>query len=83
MIKDVADPVLLNAADFIRAHVSKDFVENSHQYLVVAGDGHCQLVAIWGFAADVQTVELELAQAPDAGGEVADDGVHFVGRQRL
>ena len=41
------------------------------------------MVAVGRFAADVQAVELELAQAPDAGGEVADHGIHFIGGQGL
>ena len=83
MIEDVADPMLLDGADFIRGHVRQDFVQDADQHLVVPGHAHGQLIAIGGFAADVEPVELELAQAPDAGGEIADYGVHFIGGQRL
>jgi len=83
MIEDVADPVLLNLLDFVRGHVRQDFIQNADQYLVVPGHAHRQLIAIGGFAAYVEPVELELTQAPDAGGEIADHRIHFIGSQRL
>ncbi|MND91685.1 hypothetical protein D3C80_838200 [compost metagenome] len=83
MIEDVTDPMLLNGADFSRAHVRQDFVENADQHLVVAGYTHGQLIAIGRFTADIQPIELELAQAPDAGSQIAYHCVYFVDGQRL
>ncbi|MNI31062.1 hypothetical protein D3C73_849320 [compost metagenome] len=83
MIEDVADPMFLNGADFGWGHVRQDFIQDADQHFVVPGHAHGQLIAVRGFAADVQSVELELAQAPDAGSEIADHGVHLIGRQRL
>lgn len=59
-------PALLDLADFAAAHVGYHFVEYADQYFLVARGGHGQLVAVGRFAADVEAVELELAQAPDA-----------------
>ena len=83
MVEHAAHPVLLDGADFLGAEVGEHLVENAYQDLVFPRDAHRQLIAIGGFAADVETVELELTQAPDTGGEVADHGVHFVGGQGL
>ncbi|MCY1418064.1 hypothetical protein D9M68_464470 [compost metagenome] len=44
---------------------------------------HGQLVTIRRFATDADALELELAQAPDAGGEVTDKDVHRAGGQGL
>ncbi|MNE38936.1 hypothetical protein D3C81_1426830 [compost metagenome] len=83
MIEDVADPTFLDGADFRRAHVCQDFVENADQNFVVAGYAHGHLIAVRGLTADIQPVELELAQAPDAGGQIPHNGVYFIGRQCL
>ncbi|MCY1421316.1 hypothetical protein D9M71_369670 [compost metagenome] len=83
MIENVAHPVLLDRADFSRRHVGQDFIQDADQHLVVPWYAHGQLIAVGGFAADIQPVELELAQTPDAGGEIAYHGVHFIGGQRL
>ena len=83
VIKHVADPVLLNLADFSGGHVRQDFVQNAHQYLVVTGYAHRQLIAIRCFAADVQAFEFQLTQAPYTGREITDYGVDFIGRKRL
>ena len=79
----IADPLLLDLGDLGRAHVCQDFVQDAHQYLVVSRDGHCQLIAIRRFPADIKAFELELAQAPDTGSEIAHHRVHFIGRQCL
>ena len=83
MIEDVTDPMFLDGADFCRRHVCQDFVQDADQNLVVTRYAHCQLIAIGRHAADIEPVELELTQAPDAGSEIADHRVHFIGRQSL
>ncbi|MOA19851.1 hypothetical protein D3C78_1402580 [compost metagenome] len=83
MIDDVTDPMLLNGADFGGAHVRQDFVENTDEDCVVAGYGHGQLIAIGGFTADIQPIELELTQAPDAGRQIAHHRIHCTRGQRL
>ncbi|MNC68090.1 hypothetical protein D3C75_1186470 [compost metagenome] len=66
MVDHITHPALLDLADFAAAHVGHDFVQNAHQHFVVAWCGHGQLVAVGRFATDVEPIELELAQAPDA-----------------
>jgi hypothetical protein len=83
VINDIANPVLLDLVNFAGAEVGEHFIQNANQQFVLSRHAHCQLVAIGRFATDIQAVELELAQAPDAGGEVADDGVHLIGGQGL
>ncbi|MNN20327.1 hypothetical protein D3C81_1336030 [compost metagenome] len=83
VIEDIADPALLDLADFAGAHVGHDFVEDADQDLLLPRYRHGQLVAVVGFTADIQTVEFELAQAPDARCEVADHRVDFIGGQCL
>ncbi|MNF90286.1 hypothetical protein D3C84_728460 [compost metagenome] len=83
MIEDVTDPMFLDGADFCRCHVRQDFVQDADQNLLVLRHAHGQLIAIGRLAADIEAIELELAQAPDAGSEIADHRVHFIGRQCL
>ncbi|MNP65399.1 hypothetical protein D3C76_1609860 [compost metagenome] len=83
MIQNITDPALLNLADFTGAHVGHDLVENANQDLLLPWHSHSQLVAVGGFTADIQTVELELAQAPDTRSKVANHRINFVGSQRL
>ena len=58
-------------------------LSSADQHALATRGGHGQLIAIERLAADIDAVELELAQAPDAGGKIADHGIDLVGRQRL
>ena len=82
-VEHAADPGLLQRLDFVGAEFGEQLVENADQHALTTWRGHGQLVAVGRFAADVQAVQLELAQAPDAGCEVADHGVGLIGGQRL
>lgn len=83
MIEHTAHPALLDRADFVRAEIGQDLIENAYQDLAVPRHAHGQLVAVGRLAADVEAFELELAQAPDTGGKVADHGIDLVGGQGL
>eukprot|EP00659_Diplonema_papillatum_P013428 gene13428-biopygen13468 len=83
VVDDVADPALLDGLGLSRADVGQDFIEDAHQHLVVLGYAHGQLIAVRRFAADVQAFQLELAQAPHAGRQIAHYGVDLVGGQGL
>ncbi|MNG93823.1 hypothetical protein D3C79_528050 [compost metagenome] len=83
LIDHITYPALLDVADLRRTHVGHDLVENTDQDFLVPWCSHRQLIAVGGFAADIEPFELELAQGPDAGGEIADHGVHFVDGQCL
>ncbi|MCY1406596.1 hypothetical protein D9M71_218670 [compost metagenome] len=83
MVEDLADPALLDITDFAGRHVGQKLVEDAHQDFLLQWRSHGQLVAVGRFARYVQAFELELAQAPDGGGEVANNGIDFVGGQCL
>ena len=53
MIGETADPVLLDRIGFVGAEVGEDFVQNAHQYFLIAWHAHSQLLAVGCFAADV------------------------------
>ncbi|MND89036.1 hypothetical protein D3C80_810780 [compost metagenome] len=83
VVEYLADPALLDVAYFTGGHVGKNLVEDAYQYFLLVRHGHRQLVAVRRLARYIQAIELELAQAPDARGEVADHGVDLVGGQGL
>ncbi|MNY50833.1 hypothetical protein D3C86_1863740 [compost metagenome] len=83
VVEYLADPALLDVAYFTGGHVGKNLVEDAYQYFLLVRHGHRQLVAVRRLARYIQAIELELAQAPDARGEVADHGVDLVCGQGL
>ncbi|MCY1512921.1 hypothetical protein D9M68_474010 [compost metagenome] len=83
LIEFDSDPGLLQGGDFFGAEFAEQLVEDADQHRLRRRGGHRQLVAVGRLATDVQAFQLELAQAPDAGGEVADEGVGLLGGQRL
>ncbi|MNE48305.1 hypothetical protein D3C80_1427600 [compost metagenome] len=82
-VLQVADPARLQGGRFFAADVGEQLVENPAEDRLAVRRGHGQLVAIGRFATDEQAFQLELAQAPDAGGEVADQGVGLAGGECL
>ncbi len=82
-VEQAADPGGLESLDLLGAEVGEDLVDDPGEDRLSARHGHRQLVAVWRLAADLQAVELELAEVPYAGGEVADEGVGLAGGQRL
>ncbi|MNF29091.1 hypothetical protein D3C84_97880 [compost metagenome] len=83
LVQGSAHPALLDGGGFFGGDFGEDLVEDARKNRFAARCRHGQLIAIGRFAADGDAVEFELALAPDAGGEVADEGVHLAGGQRM
>jgi len=75
--------VLLNALGFTGADIGQYFVQQPQQDGLVFRYGHGQLKAIRGFAADVQAIKFELAQAPYTGSQITHHRIYLVCGQGL